>query len=153
MTDRLSPEARSALMANIRDKDTQPELAVRRLLHRLGYRFHVHHRSLPGSPDLAFTARRKVVFIHGCFWHYHDGCRFAHVPKSRSDYWCTKFDKNRARDERNLSALRESGWESFIVWECQLADRAALAERLLAFLGPPRRIENNLAVLPSVVPN
>jgi DNA mismatch endonuclease Vsr len=126
-------------MAGIRGENTRPELIVRRLLYSMGYRYRVHLRRLPGRPDLAFTRRRKAIFIHGCFWHNHKGCPLAHVPKSRSDYWRGKFDGNRARDERNLAQIREAGWEVALIWECEIKDEAVLAARLVEFLGPPRR--------------
>jgi DNA mismatch endonuclease Vsr len=125
-------------MARIPGENTLPELIVRRLLHSKGYRFRVHARWLPGRPDLVFTGRRKVIFIHGCFWHHHEACPLGHVPKSRSEYWRGKFDGNRARDERNLAQIHEAGWEAAVIWECQIKNKDTLAARLVNFLGPPR---------------
>lgn len=130
--DTLTPERRGALMSRIRSKNTTPELVVRRLAHSLGYRFRVHRRDLPGSPDLVFPARRKVVFVHGCFWHRHDGCAKRGVPKSNVEFWKAKFDTNVGRDRRKLRAL---GWGVMVVWECQVRDRSRVAARLVRFLG------------------
>lgn len=122
-------------MARIRGKDTKPELSVRRLLHGLGYRYRLHRRSLPGTPDLVFPRRRKVVLVHGCFWHWHEACRHAaRLPKTRSTFWAAKLARNRARDAENARDLAELGWEAHVVWECEVKDREALAARLRAFL-------------------
>lgn len=125
-------------MARIRGKDTKPELVVRRLLHRLGYRFRTHFKPVPGRPDIAFTKRRKAILVHGCFWHGHEGCRGSHVPTTRSDFWRAKFERNRARDRRQEEEARALGWDVLTVWECEVADEGQLADRLKAFLGPPR---------------
>lgn len=123
-------------MRSNRSKDTGPELAVRRLLHGLGYRYRLHRRDLPGSPDIVFAARRKVVFVHGCFWHAHDDgvCRAASVPKTRSDFWRAKLSDNRERDSRHVAALEEGGWKVLIVWECWLRDVTKVATVLQTFL-------------------
>ena len=131
--DRLTPEQRSANMSRIRGKDTKPELAVRRLAHAMGYRFRLHRRDLPGSPDLVFPGRRKVIFVHGCFWHGHD-CGMAHVSRTRPDYWAAKINRNRARDESRLRALRELDWDALVIWECETKDRDALGARIRDFL-------------------
>lgn len=136
MTDTLSAEQRSALMARIRGRDTKPELTVRRLLHALGYRFRIQARGLPGRPDVALTRRRKAVFVHGCFWHQHEGCRAAQVPKTRVDFWTEKFARNRRRDAAALEALEALGWSALVVWECELRRPQDLALRLQGFLGP-----------------
>jgi DNA mismatch endonuclease (patch repair protein) len=115
---RPSPQ-RSALMARIRGKDTSPEIAVRRATHRLGYRFRLHRRDLPGTPDLVFPARRLVLFVHGCFWHRHPGCKRCTMPKTRAAFWCEKFEANKARDVRNANELRSLGWRVEVVWECE----------------------------------
>lgn len=138
MVDRITPEARSRNMARVRGKDTGPEMRVRRVLHALGYRFRIHVPDLPGKPDLVFTRRRKVVFVHGCFWHRHPGCRRAAMPASRTEFWERKFRLNRARDETALRELAGRGWETLTVWECQTEDPANLTRRLVAFLGNPR---------------
>jgi DNA mismatch endonuclease (patch repair protein) len=133
--DTLSTEARSERMSRVQCKDTRPELAVRRLVHSLGFRYALHRRDLPGKPDLVFPSRRKVVFVHGCFWHRHCGrCRLARLPKSRLDFWSAKLEANRRRDRRNAKALRDAGWQVMCVWECQLADKERLTRRIINFL-------------------
>lgn len=122
------------MMSGIRGQNTKPEVAVRKLAHRLGYRFRLHRRDLPGTPDLVFPGRKKVVFVHGCFWHRHPGCRFAYNPKTRADFWNAKFDTNVARDVRVRSQLEELGWDVFVVWECQIADTERLETGLQEFL-------------------
>ena len=125
-------------MAAIRGRNTKPELTVRRLLHRLGFRYLLHGRGLPGKPDLVFPSRRKVVFIHGCYWHSH-ACRLgAVVPATRTDFWQAKRGGTVQRDARNLSALNAAGWQSLVVWECELRDREKLTAQLVGFLGAPR---------------
>lgn len=136
MADRLTPAARSALMARIRGRDTGPEMAVRRMLHRAGYRFRVQVRRLPGTPDLVFPGRRKVIFVHGCFWHGHPGCPFACIPSTRREFWCEKIGRNRERDGRAMESLRAEGWSVLVVWECGIGSRT-LKARLMRFLGPP----------------
>jgi DNA mismatch endonuclease (patch repair protein) len=132
-----SPERR-ALMARIRGKHTRPELVVRRLLHAMGYRFRLHRRDLPGTPDIALVARRKVVLVHGCFWHRHPGCKAAaKVPRTRTAFWEGKFARNVARDAAKLEALAGLGWTALVLWECELRGRDEIAGRLRAFLGPP----------------
>lgn len=134
MVDNLTPAERSKRMRRIEAKNTKPELMVRSLVHKLGYRYVIHDRRLPGSPDMVFPARRKVIFVHGCFWHRHSRCRLARLPKSNLDFWFTKLEANRLRDRRQLAALRNLGWRPLVVWECQLADPGRLAARLTAFL-------------------
>ena len=133
--DHLTPEQRSDLMRRIRGKDTKPELVVRRLAHAMGYRFRLHRRDLPGSPDLVFPGRRKVVFVHGCFWHAH-GCQGGRVPATRPEFWAAKFEGNKRRDRRSERRLRRDGWGVMTVWECQTAKRKLprLAGRLVRFL-------------------
>ena len=118
MTDIVDSRRRSEMMAGIKGRDTKPELVVRRIAHRLGLRFRLHRRDLPGRPDLVFPRRRLAVFVHGCFWHRHDDCRYAYTPKSRVDFWIRKFAENVARDRRNEEALRELGWRVLVIWEC-----------------------------------
>jgi DNA mismatch endonuclease (patch repair protein) len=132
--DTFPPEKRSDIMRQVHCRDTSPEIAVRRLVHGLGYRYRLHAADLPGSPDLAFPARRAVIFIHGCYWHRH-GCARATTPSSHVEYWERKFARNVARDRRNASRLRREGWRVAIVWECQIRDRERLARRLARFLG------------------
>lgn len=137
MTDTVSPEKRSWIMSRVRGKDTRPERAVRSLAHRFGYRFRLHRSDLPGSPDMVFPSRRKVVFVHGCFWHGHDCRRGDRMPKGNRPYWREKIGRNRERDARNTGRLRELGWEVLVLWTCQLRDEAKLADRLVRFLGKP----------------
>lgn len=132
--DIVSRERRSEMMSAIRGKDTKPEMVVRKLVHRLGYRFRLHRRDLPGSPDLVFPGRRKVIFVHGCFWHRHRGCRFAYHPKSNVETWRTKFETNIARDARVRSELVQNGWDVLTIWECETADLELLTNKLTNFL-------------------
>jgi DNA mismatch endonuclease (patch repair protein) len=125
-------------MAAVRSHDTKPEMLVRRLAHAQGYRFRLRDRDLPGKPDLTFHARSKAIFVHGCFWHQHRGCRAAAMPKTREDFWRTKLEGNRARDARVVSALEEAGWKALVIWQCEIGERQTLARRLTAFLGPTR---------------
>lgn len=135
-TDTLSQAERSARMARVRGKNTGPELAVRRLIHGMGYRFRLHRKDLPGKPDLVFPGRRKVIFVHGCFWHTHPdpACKLARLPKSRQDFWRAKLDNNRERDLRQEVALRADGWGVLTIWECQLRDKASLTNEIRTFL-------------------
>jgi DNA mismatch endonuclease, patch repair protein len=136
MADVLTPEQRSGNMAAIKGKDTYPEMRVRRLLHRSGYRYTLHASHLPGKPDLVFSSRKKVVFVHGCYWHCHD-CKYGNViPKTNTAFWQEKRARNVARDLEQEKALASQGWKVFVVWECeaQTKDLAGLASRLSAFL-------------------
>lgn len=129
-------------MSRVRSKNTRPELLVRRFVHGMGYRYRLHRRSLPGAPDLVFVGRRKVIFVHGCFWHRHRSCSRARMPKSRTDYWGPKLRRNVERDSDNRSALAALGWETMTVWECEIGNSAVLARRIRSFLGP--REENGV---------
>ena len=132
--DTLTPTERSEMMRRVRGKDTKPEIQVRRLLHRLGYRYRLHARELPGIPDIVFRPRKSAIFVHGCFWHRHQGCKMARMPKSRVDYWASKLEANKSRDVRHQEELDRLGWRVLIVWECETGDADALAGRLTAFL-------------------
>ena len=122
-------------MARIRKTDTKPEMLVRQMLHALGYRYRLHRRDLPGSPDIVLPSRKKVVLVHGCFWHQHD-CRLgAKKPRARPEYWHPKLQRNKERDAHNLAALQLEGWSALTVWECELSDTRALEGRLREFLG------------------
>ncbi|HNQ05166.1 MAG TPA: very short patch repair endonuclease [Thiobacillaceae bacterium] len=135
MTDTLSPPERSARMALIRGKDSKPELVVRRLIHRMGYRYRLHQRDLPGCPDIVFPRRRKAIFVHGCFWHRHGKqCPLTRWPKSKIDFWRPKLEANRARDRRNQRELAALGWRCLIVWECEVRDRERLELKIKEFL-------------------
>ncbi len=129
------PEARRRVMQANKCRDTAPELLVRRMLHRMGYRFRLHRRDLPGRPDLVFPGRRVVVQVHGCFWHQHPGCRHARVPKSRQEYWVPKLAQNAERDHDNERRLAEMGWRVLVLWECELVDPGAVARRAERVLG------------------
>lgn len=131
--DRLTPEQRSENMSRIRGRDTKPEMAVRRLAHAMGYRFRLHRRDLPGSPDLVFPRHRKVIFVHGCFWHGH-GCKMSHVSKTRPVYWATKIARNRERDMSTLLLLRKLDWNSLVIWECETKNREVLEKKIRNFL-------------------
>ncbi|MEQ8399702.1 MAG: DNA mismatch endonuclease Vsr [Roseitalea porphyridii] len=126
---------RRQLMAKVRSKDSKPELAVRKAAHALGFRFRLHRRDLPGSPDIVFPRLRKVVFVHGCFWHRHDGCSRKTMPRTREEFWTKKFQANIARDRRNLQDLEALGWDCKVIWECEAQDRGRLKAMLLSFLG------------------
>src|SRR3984957_2727649 len=120
---------RSENMRRIRSKGIRPELAVRSLAHNMGYRFRLHKKDLPGKPDLVFVSRRRVIFVHGCFWHSHKGCKVAHVPKSNVGYWRPKLERNQIRDRKNMEALRSAGWHTLVIWECEIKDEASLRKR------------------------
>ena len=133
MADHLSPEARSELMARVRNVDTRPEMVVRRLVHRMGYRFRLHRKDLPGTPDLVFPSRKRAILVHGCFWHQH-GCRRSTRPKSNRDFWERKLTRNAERDRDNLALLGEAGWSVLIIWECETRETATLKQRIGTFL-------------------
>src|SRR6202034_1842544 len=130
--DKLSAERRSANMRQIRSENTAPELLLRKILHRLGYRFRLHRKDLPGKPDLVFASRRKVIFVHGCFWHSH-GCRYAHTPKSNLEYWMPKLSRNQVRDKKSIEALTAEGWEALVIWECDTKTKDDLQNCLEKF--------------------
>lgn len=131
--DRVSKRTRSAIMRSVGTKNTGPELTLRRLLHAMGFRYSLHRRDLPGSPDIVFPKLRTAVFVHGCYWHGHD-CRWGRLPKSRLHYWSTKIVGNQARDKRNRAALRRSGWRSIVVWQCELREPERAIPRVIQFL-------------------
>jgi len=131
--DTLTPKDRSRLMAKIKSKDTTPELCVRSLLHRLGYRFRLHRNDLPGKPDIVLPKHKKIILVQGCFWHGHD-CKLASKPKSNQDYWGNKIRKNRERDEKNLQLLKAAGWSVLLLWECDIRKFEGLETRLKKFL-------------------
>ncbi|MXY67546.1 MAG: DNA mismatch endonuclease Vsr [Gammaproteobacteria bacterium] len=134
MTDILTASERSRLMSRIRSKDTKPEMRVRRLVHGMGYRYRLHVKDLPGSPDIVLRPRRKAIFVHGCFWHQHEGCTDNKIPKSRQAYWEPKLNGNVQRDKRNRAVLSDMGWRILVIWECETTDTDGLAERLRSFL-------------------
>ncbi|MCF7817046.1 MAG: very short patch repair endonuclease [Kiritimatiellales bacterium] len=128
--DSLTPEERSKLMGRIRGKNTKPELAVRSILHRAGYRFSLHRKDLPGKPDIVLRKYNTVVFVHGCFWHRHATCKTASTPKSNVEFWQAKFDRNVANDTKHRRALKKLGWKVVTVWECELKKPAKVLARL-----------------------
>lgn len=132
--DNLTKSQRSLLMSKVHGKNTGPELIVRRLLHLSGYRYRLHQKNLPGSPDIVFASRKKVIFIHGCFWHRHQGCKMTTTPSTRKKFWQSKFEANIARDAKNIQVLKELGWKSYIVWGCQTKDIASLSISIFKFL-------------------
>jgi DNA mismatch endonuclease (patch repair protein) len=133
MVDTLTREERSARMALIKAKGTKIERSVMGLVHRLGYRYRKHRRDLPGTPDMAFPARHKVIFVHGCFWHGH-ACKLGRMPKSRVSFWRNKIGGNKVRDRRALAKLRRDGWKALVIWECQLRDMDRISRRITEFL-------------------
>lgn len=132
--DRVTRERRSQIMALVRSKDTRPEMIVRRLVHALGFRYRLHCSDLPGKPDLVFRSKKKVIFVHGCFWHGHKSCSKARLPKSRVDFWRSKRENNTRRDARVKRALNRKGWSYMVVWQCQLKEIEEVSERLLSYL-------------------
>lgn len=137
IADTLSHEERSKRMALVKSRNTKPEMLVRRLLHSLGYRYRLHRKDLPGKPDIVFPSRRKIIQVHGCFWHQHPDpyCKLARTPNSRQEYWLPKLQRNREHDQANNAALENLGWQVIEVWECPLKDLDALERRLVNFLG------------------
>ena len=138
MADHLTSEKRSRLMGRIRSKGSAPEMIVRRMAHALGYRFRLHRRDLPGTPDLVFPSRRKVVFVHGCWWHQHPGCKKATGSKTQTSFWAAKFERNVARDRCAEAALRGDGWDVLTVWECETRDVDVVSAKLHRYLGGHR---------------
>lgn len=132
-------ERRSATMRAVKSRDTRPEMRVRRLLHRMGYRYRLQRKDLPGRPDIVFGPRRRVIFVHGCFWHGHDCKRGARVPATNTAYWQAKIARNVDRHARQLDALITKGWAALTLWECELKDQDVLIERLKKFLDPADR--------------
>ncbi len=134
--DTLTPAERSARMARVKGKGSSAEMTVRRLVHRMGYRYRLHGAKLPGRPDLVFPGRKKAIFVHGCFWHRHPDpdCKLARLPKSRQDFWIPKLEGNRARDLRQLEELEALGWSALILWECELKNEAFLENEIRTFL-------------------
>ncbi|HLY98586.1 MAG TPA: DNA mismatch endonuclease Vsr [Candidatus Angelobacter sp.] len=131
--DTISQERRSENMRRIRNRDTKPEMLVRSLLHRSGYRFRLHYKDLPGKPDIVFTSRRKVIFVHGCFWHQHGACSEGRIPNTRRAYWNPKLNRNKERDTLNLQRLQALGWDTLEIWECE-TKKPGLQARLARFL-------------------
>ena len=136
MADTVAPQRRSEIMSRIRSKGMKPEMQVRRLVHSMGYRYRLHRKDLPGKPDLVFPGRRKVLFVHGCFWHQHADpvCKIVRLPQSNRDYWWPKLERNASRDAEQEAKLGELVWGVLILWECEVEDDTALRERIQEFL-------------------
>jgi DNA mismatch endonuclease, patch repair protein len=134
MTDILTPTQRSQRMSLIRGKNTRLERRVRTLIHSMGFRYRLHRYDLPGKPDLVFARQKKVIFVHGCFFHRHKGCSLARLPKSRTEYWIPKLEGNAKRDARNAAVLKSLGWQIMLVWECQIKNEHVLGLRVQKFL-------------------
>lgn len=134
MVDTLSREDRSRRMSKIPNKGSEPEMKLRQLIHRMGFRYRLHVKDLPGTPDLVFPSRRAVIFMHGCFWHRHDGCKLARLPKSRLEFWLPKLEGNRMRDQLHQQLLRDLGWRVLVVWECELKDTERVSSAVRRFL-------------------
>jgi DNA mismatch endonuclease (patch repair protein) len=135
--DNLTPERRSWNMGQIKSTNTRPELAVRSRLHRLGYRFRIHRRDLPGCPDIVLPKYKSIIFVHGCYWHRHEGCRYAYTPKSRQDFWLKKFSRTVQRDVEVQDELKRLGWQVLVIWECEVKQMDKVEKRLLQFLRCP----------------
>lgn len=153
MVDIVEKSVRSKMMASIRGKNTKPEMQLRRFLHARGFRYRLHVSSLPGSPDLVLPKFNLVIFVHGCFWHQHDGCRYAYTPDEKRDQWQEKFAGTLQRDQRHLCHLRDSGWRVFLIWECGLTKGkpapsldwlpAAIVDTTIHFIDWPQLHKNN----------
>lgn len=134
MADTITPEKRSEIMSRIRSRDTKPEMTVRRLVHGMGYRYRLHQKKLPGQPDLVFTPRKKVIFVHGCFWHMHS-CPHGRIPKTRRAYWKKKLNTNVKRDAKQKKLLESDGWRVLVIWECETKELSKLKRTIQKFLG------------------
>lgn len=132
--DTLTPRERSERMSRIRGKDSSPEMQLRRLLHGMGFRYRLHVKGLPGKPDLVFPSRRAVIFMHGCYWHRHNGCKLARLPKSNLNFWKGKLEENKRRDAVNRKRLKALGWRVLVVWECELHDTDRVSRATRKFL-------------------
>lgn len=133
--DTFLPEKRSALMRRVKQKHTKPEMLIRRLLWKMGYRYRLHVKTMPGTPDIVFPGRHKVVLCHGCFWHGHDGCQRSKLPQTNLEFWERKISGNKVRDKRDIETLISSGWKVLVVWECETRDLNSLRQKLIDFLG------------------
>jgi|SRR6185369_16235194 len=144
MVDSLSPKERSERMSRIKSKHSAPEMKLRSLIHRMGFRYRLHVKNLPGKPDLVFPAKHAIIFMHGCFWHRHSDCKLARLPKSRIPFWSDKLEANKARDQVHHQQLIQLGWRVLVVWECQLTNTASVAKMVQEFLLETRRCENEI---------
>ncbi len=148
MVDTLTPAQRSERMSRIRSRDTKPEILLRKALHRLGFRYRVHGSGLPGKPDIVLAKYKTAIFVHGCFWHRHPGCKIATIPKSNTEFWIEKFSRNVARDERSTAKLDELGWRVLVAWECEVdtySKAEATALQISGFLGhaPANKVDRS----------
>lgn len=134
MVDTLTPSKRSAVMAAVKSTDTAPELFVRRLLHKMGFRFRIHRKDLPGKPDIVLPRHKKIIFVHGCFWHGHAGCSKLRMPASNTDYWVNKIRGNVDRNSKHIKQLTEAGWIVLVIWECELESTARVEKILAQFM-------------------
>jgi DNA mismatch endonuclease (patch repair protein) len=133
MTDHVSQAKRSMIMRSVRAKHSSPELAVRKIIFALGYRYRLHGANLPGKPDIVFPGKKKVIFIHGCFWHAH-GCPKGKPPKSNLSFWLPKFEKNKTRDTENVNSIISLGWKPLVIWQCEIKNKDVLIEKIRVFL-------------------
>ena len=145
MVDSLSPERRSALMARVRQRNTKPEMVVRRLLHARGWRYRLHKKGLPGTPDIVFPGRQAVLFVHGCFWHGHN-CKLCRLPKTRTEFWAAKLSANRERDARKVRELGEAGWRVMTIWQCSLKDPQGVLDATEVFLRGQERVQETRSI-------
>lgn len=134
MTDKVSSEKRSWMMGRIRSKNTAPELQLRKLIFSMGFRYRVHYKKLPGSPDIVFLGRKKVIFVHGCFWHGHSNCKASKLPETHTEFWKNKISSNQERDINNIKKLENMGWKVLIVWQCELKEISNMTDKIRAFL-------------------
>ena len=134
LMDNMTKGERSRLMSLIRAKDTKPEVLVRKFVFCLGFRYRLHRHDLPGRPDIVFGRAKKAIYVNGCFWHLHARCRNVRIPKSRRDYWVPKLEKNRKRDRMALAKMRRLGWDTLVLWECELNDMVRVRQRIMSFL-------------------
>lgn len=132
--DHVNKTKRSKIMAAVKSKHTKPEVSVRRLVYGLGYRYRLHVAKLPGCPDLAFSSKRKAIFVNGCFWHRHAGCRYSTTPKTKRAFWNRKFNANIARDQKNLKELKKQKWKTLVIWQCEINEIEKLTGKINAFL-------------------
>ena len=132
--DTLNPEERSKRMSLVKGRDTKPELQVRAVLRQFGYRYRLQYTKVPGKPDFAFPGKHKAIWVHGCFWHRHENCPLARLPKGRRDFWVPKLEGNKRRDLENQEKVKQEGWKSLVIWECELNNTVMIKEKIKAFM-------------------